>query len=873
MIRAGLFLALLVSTAHALTGVDGVEIRNGQARSARYYVTRNVTCNAAAAQNSGLSAALSAAAGGTLFIPAGCVIPVGTPGAGSAVATVPANTAIVCEDSTAGFQLMTATCLNGTYPGKGCTTDSTDAKTGCPGSGTCTGTNGCCSGLSTQFAPTGGSTYTLFTGSSNSGIDVRNCLFDVKDTDGRLHCHSGTDNGKVCAVAGDCVNGDCTLNTANRPTGSGSIKLLDFSGSTYVRVTGTRMRDIIQASLLIGANHYSSIKDNDASLWTQPSVNRTEGKAVDTGILVAGYDTRVSDNMIVGVSGTGGVAVSTTDAVQRNHIRGNTIFCTADTTAYGFRVSGGQSFFTHNFIYGCYHGIDSYTECGGGNVLIAGNRFAYGCGPQIRMTSAGWKCHHNYLAWTTGCASPTARAMIGSDPAATVACGAGHAEFSQNLVFSDTASSSPLLQFTNPGKRCFTGTRVGLACSSNDTNAGTGCPGMNGGSNKVCYGGTSGGLTCTTDADCPGPDSNGCFFCGPLLSDNLTIQGNKFLGTAHTIAVDLSGLSANAGVSLSDILDNTFPRSPQPIAMPSSYASTIRVLNISGNSFGGSTATTQISAWDDRYGINFGNYPLTQADYNEFPGFFVNEGGGTITVGDAVELYNNGSDVAAGVRQCASGAVCIGIAADTTTDSGTGPLQRVVLAGETKCSVDATTALHVGDRLKPNGSGVLVKAGATDTNSFAVAMEAKASGTGLIRCAIGPSAGGTTPAASTNFIICGSCNTQQQTNSSQKNYCGVGAYGNSSNEARTQFPITKSITISKLYVKTDGNVGANATATLRKNLGQTTGTGVWCQVNSGTSTCNDQSHTLSYNAGDTMDLEMSMGSSSTVYVNWCVEIQ
>lgn len=81
------------------------------------------------------------------------------------------------------------------------------------------------------------------------------------------------------------------------------------------------------------------------------------------------------------------------------------------------------------------------------------------------------------------------------------------------------------------------------------------------------------------------------------------------------------------------------------------------------------------------------------------------------------------------VTTATSGAYNVGIIAETAAAAA---MSSVKMEGSFLLYVDATTAISAGDPLKPTTGGAGIKAATTDDIYNAIALEAKASGTGHI---------------------------------------------------------------------------------------------------------------------------------------------
>ena len=122
----------------------------------RVSASDRLDCTAATDDTPRLRALVEAggdAAGRTLFVPSGCRILLGSPGAGRSVADVASDTTIACEDATAGFVLARRACDDASdTPGAACTNDAQCRNGHCTADGT----------ASDAFAPDASATYVVF---------------------------------------------------------------------------------------------------------------------------------------------------------------------------------------------------------------------------------------------------------------------------------------------------------------------------------------------------------------------------------------------------------------------------------------------------------------------------------------------------------------------------------------------------------------------------------------------------------------------------------------------------------------------------------------------------------------------------------------
>jgi hypothetical protein len=151
-------------------------------------------------------------AGRTCFVPSGCRMLLGTPGAGDTVADWPSGTTIECEDTTAGFVLARKACSDSSdTPGAACTADNQ-----CKG-GTCDPDYP----SGTAFAPDESSTYGVFgAAAGTTNITIKNCGIWVNQGSGDTPAMGGA--GKrwgYCSAGGTAVTGEGCYNACNSSSG------------------------------------------------------------------------------------------------------------------------------------------------------------------------------------------------------------------------------------------------------------------------------------------------------------------------------------------------------------------------------------------------------------------------------------------------------------------------------------------------------------------------------------------------------------------------------------------------------------------------------------------------------------------------------
>jgi hypothetical protein len=244
------------------------------------------TSDASATVESEIAAATSA--GKAYFLPSGCMVGLGSPGAGNAAVDIPAGTTIICQDGTAGFRAQRQRCTGGTYPGAYCESDAQcvgggtcDNDFGATGSGACTGTE--------CFAPSSGSTYTMLKDTANgSGITIEHCTIQAGQADGYGRCSAGTESGYPCRqecdgasagfvcetntecfAGGTCQNRTCDIGGGNcsgatlPAAGPGSILPIDFTRTSNVTLSEVTVTDHLKGSYTVKANRSAVIEGSN----------------------------------------------------------------------------------------------------------------------------------------------------------------------------------------------------------------------------------------------------------------------------------------------------------------------------------------------------------------------------------------------------------------------------------------------------------------------------------------------------------------------------------------------------------------------------------------------------------------------------------
>lgn len=777
--------AVLVATlAHAQPSIPS---------KASVWLSKYVDCNYfnLADQATQVQAAIDRASGKTLVWDAFCVPFISGPSAGGAKLSIPSGTTIIAEGGTAGVRLAYKTCDGtATSPGRACSTDDTNATTGCPGA-TCPG---CCdaAGGSASFAPTGGSSYTVFkAASSSSNITIDGLSIYAGGIEPFTRCGGGSNADKICSTANDCGAGTCSAgtcsggarnglscdcpsstcgnSTAGAPSGAGKINVFDLSTATYATLRNVNLYDHRQGEYAVSAGANAVIEKNRLTRTTQAAaVAALATAAVESSIIVTN-DAQVVRNH---TGGSGDVIrLNGSGSTANDLVEGNTIAGQNTTTSWGVKYTGGQHRIVNNFTASLSTHIGG--TCDSANATIADNRLYFG-GRKILCVGAGCKVHDNYLAWDNAGAP-----VVQLGDASTIGCAAAHAELHDNLFFGQ-ATSNANIYFADVGKRCNGGSRIYLACTTDDTNGTTGCPG----------------------AGCPS-----C--CINAKHENNNIGNNTILGGGTTnIGIDLSAIGANTTVV--GLLLDGFLTSPSPILatglkFPASYQATITKVLVRTSI---ADATDRLANWDWRYGTLMAGGPFDADDDAAQVAIYTNGNGATLNPGEVVEI----SSTTNGVKKAVAGSkVPIGVVLDSPADTARA---QVATSGVVTLRTTDTT-IPIGTRLRVSSTaGYADPAGSTDF-AFAIAQAASADQGSYqtVRAVLAPSAGtstGVAPVVATAQVT-GTCDTPA---SVTNRIAGV--------IAATGLTGSKTALITASFTFQDGDTGAERIALSLYDNGSTT---------------------------------------------------
>lgn len=695
------------------------KIRPGRACDIR---DAGAVCDGSADDATAVSAAITACAGLPIWIPAGCVLGVSGPSASATKFSLPSGTSLICEDATAGFSLQSRRCSSASrYAGAACTADSHCNQSG---SGTCDYDFG-----STTFAPSGGSTYTLIDAESGAtDIAITGCSFWVNGvsrteadfpatTDPALiyTCNGGTNTGKPCLQYCDvtttvgcnsdadcvtfsggttCINkadcatggGNCwiTASQPSKPSGDGEIVPINLSNATRVKIEDVNIFDHRQgpASIYSGSQAtLTNIRTPLSAAYRQifaPYVNTDIDGMIRLGALseitrstigAIGAEVPAADNAMLRMEGLGARATNTA-------IYGGGASTAGVTDVSCVEFAAPQTSVVGNYLGNCW--IGARTSSGGYNWTFSNNRVFSGGGPKVILGSSGNIVSGNYLAWNSTAANGGVVAM-GDVRSGKYGVATGHPIITGNLIHTDSASGSGIV-YPDIGKRCDAGTRSGLLCTTDDTNATTGCP----------------GATCT-----------GC--CDAQAHSQALIAANNFMGTITT-GIDLSALTgSNVTVGSSNVKANDFSIGSAGVGIkfPSS-GTAVTKLGVFGNTASTITTGSFTSNLDGIEAILDGNQLVLPGEYQ--PQFKVFDGTSTIVAGNVVEPTSAADDRVQ--KASANSRTAIGCALEGATN---GVDFRVAIGSVALCTVDGT-AITRGDPVTVSSTaGALRKATALES--------------------------------------------------------------------------------------------------------------------------------------------------------------
>lgn len=729
-----------------------------------------IDCTGATDSTTGITNAITAASGSTLWIPSACRLLVASPGGdGTTNFTLPSNTQVWCEDSTAGFNLARRTCATGTFVGAACHVDAD-----CAGSGTCAteGSAGATAWAGDFTLPLGSlvtdytdtTTRTLFKAAASSiNPRIENCGFWARGTSVvQGACFTGVGscggasrgNGCACSAGGQCASAVCATGDHPMPVGAGKVNLIDLSAAVGAIVGNIVVYDHRYGGLTISTGGSAIVRDNHLD-HIDIAQTALLGQHVDTEISVS--DLYNSPSLTTGIQGSivknntlrpylFGVTFGSYSVIDGNIVQGNTV---GNANTIAFYATGQQNRIVNNYAeaaYTCIQGAVLVSATAGGlNNIFANNRCFNGNGPKAKLSGAGWIVTGNYLAWgsvTTpsavvevgdpGEADCTAAGLpyagcTGAGTGQVAGGGAAHPVITGNLLYSQSNGVS-LVKFSDVGKRCGTSTNhpalVGMACGA--AAAPAICASGLCQANGTCV---TGGAQCCDDA----AGSGGAGTCVATQSTNIEVVGNVMFSGTTAIGLDFSPLtSGNTTLTYLNAQSNQigtgtaikFPASP--------VAGTFVNARVANNTV--IAATTGISNFPWTGGnTSIGNAGLLAADDQVATINLTNQSGGTLVAGNIVDA-NTANDNAVTTSAVAS-QTPLGVIMDAPTNTTVG---QVANNGVATCNVDGI-AVSRADRLKasPITAGKLTPADIGEP-ALGVALTAAAAGGTTVRCAIGP---------------------------------------------------------------------------------------------------------------------------------------
>lgn len=617
-------------TLNLLTSLDAA--KTGETCSitnlARAYVLNSyMTCDLTSDHTAALRTLVeTTAAGRTIFVPSGCKVLLGSPGAGDWVAELPSNTTIECEDQTAGFVLARKACSSGSdTPGAACTADNQCHN------GTCVADYP----SGTAFAPTEASTYGVFgAAASSSNVGIKGCSIWTNNTSGASsdlggnsklygYCDGagGSDvTGEACIVTCDpasgalygapCTSGGCGAGTCTEYAGTcktgggacgsvpyatnfsnagpGKINVIDFSNASYSKIANVNIYDHRRGDFTVktGASGFvTDLKADGRTLLVPPiatwyaytinasvtdglilgagtTATRAQASGWDTGITAAGYN--VINDCVGGALG---------DASQTGwNGSTNLLIKDAGCIVRGFAGGGGLNCIRPAFGLG-YNFLVSNAYCDGNigaKFIISGSGNQYmgvrgawgGKGAVVGLGDQRGRC-------TGGTGTRTGKVCVfGAGDDATIGCPTGG-----TCAASDDFPAGSAGHFIVGG-----GTLLHTDQSNVDF--------FRTPDSKRCTTGVDAGGPCTTDGDC----ATG--LCRPLNFTQGSIRDVKFFygaGTSTAINLNTSAIGVNPSSLVSgggpSIMDWTVE-----LDMSSDFAAGIKFPTMSRVCVGGSAA-------------------------------------------------------------------------------------------------------------------------------------------------------------------------------------------------------------------------------------------------------------------------------------------
>lgn len=560
--------------AGALKGTGPLKAEGGKVS---YGATRYVTDEAYGAACDGTTdnvdegafeaayAALSAAGGGTIVVPAGrtCVI--------ASDVTVDDNVRLHCEPgatikakSAGSWTLGMFSWLNGSFvaqnysPVDGCIFDLNGEHI--PAVAVVGAGNSIKNSRFINGDASNGSNWSMV----SFGCAGENCEF----ANNEVAC-ANTSGAKDVGIA---ANGG--LIRGNKVTNCDAIGI-SITGDTQVVTNGVTVTGT--SAVGINSTTVANIRGNTitASGATSKGIYATSGgtnvSIIDNRITASGASTIAIQNDAVYSTVTGNrwqltaVTGGTDDAIglysngQSAAIVGNVGLVTTSDAQTQMYLGGGQTVaVANNLTKGAYC---ARPIAGAINVNFSGNR-CYAQSTVTVVTTTGWILNGNYLAWL-GAGGRTL--ILAGDDTSTKKFTVDHLNVTGNIISSSETGVSGI-ETAAISKLCDGGSKINETCTTDNQDSGTGCPG-----------------------------TTGSGHCDAQTFEGMQFVSNHFLfSSGADPAIDLStGVSSTSGDTWNIVIgENTFDlNTTNGVAMkfPSSNQSKVRNIQVGVNSFVGST--------------------------------------------------------------------------------------------------------------------------------------------------------------------------------------------------------------------------------------------------------------------------------------------
>lgn len=299
-------------------------------------------------------------AGKHCLIPSWCHVLLSSPGTSAPAITMATGTVLEFQYGSS-VDLATKVCVGGDFPGAWCSTVAD-----CPSSSACDYVGAAGSpAISDVFAPTGGSTYTVF-GPEDSyvhDVTILGTAVNTGQMEGYGRC-VGANAGKVCdprcstllsgqavqcdddticgVLGGTCVGDnycgktDCTA-APKSPAGDGKITVYGFSGISNVRIENTSVRNSMLADPIINVGTYGVVLRAKLDSYVE-AVSTHHGlvpwsltRTIAQGI-VAASDSQISNSTVRALLGIN---------ASSSEVRGNRVRL-EPAGSYGINVTGSS---------------------------------------------------------------------------------------------------------------------------------------------------------------------------------------------------------------------------------------------------------------------------------------------------------------------------------------------------------------------------------------------------------------------------------------------------------------------------------------------------------------------------------------------------